>query len=309
MADTDYKAHCIKVAGVIALLGNAVLALIKLLFAYLSGSLAVMGDGIDSGTDVLIAIVTLVIGSIIAQPSDKEHPWGHGRAETTATMALSFIIFFAGSQLVVQSASRLISGNIASENSHLAVTAAIISIAGKSVLALLQYHYGKLAGSDMVKANAQNMKNDIVMSAAVLLGLFLSALFNCPAIDPVLALLVGFWIIKNACALFCQMNMELMDGNSDDSLYTRLFEAASAVEGVKNPHGARIRKIASHYDIDLDIEASPFLTLFEAHELSEQVEEAVREAISDVYTVTIHIEPCGSDSHQRQEQYGISPNR
>ncbi len=309
MADTDYKAHCIKVAGVIALLGNAVLALIKLLFAYLSGSLAVMGDGIDSGTDVLIAIVTLVIGSIIAQPSDKEHPWGHGRAETTATMALSFIIFFAGSQLVVQSASRLISGNIASENSHLAVTAAIISIAGKSVLALLQYHYGKLAGSDMVKANAQNMKNDIVMSAAVLLGLFLSALFNCPAIDPVLALLVGFWIIKNACALFCQMNMELMDGNSDDSLYTRLFEAASSVEGVKNPHGARIRKIASHYDIDLDIEASPFLTLFEAHELSEQVEEAVREAISDVYTVTIHIEPCGSDSHQRQEQYGISPNR
>ena len=309
MADTDYKAHCIKVAGVIALLGNAVLALIKLLFAYLSGSLAVMGDGIDSGTDVLIAIVTLVIGSIIAQPSDKEHPWGHGRAETTATMALSFIIFFAGSQLVVQSASRLIRGNIASENSHLAVTAAIISIAGKSVLALLQYHYGKLAGSDMVKANAQNMKNDIVMSAAVLLGLFLSALFNCPAIDPVLALLVGFWIIKNACALFCQMNMELMDGNSDDSLYTRLFEAASSVEGVKNPHGARIRKIASHYDIDLDIEASPFLTLFEAHELSEQVEEAIREAISDVYTVTIHIEPCGSDSHQRQEQYGISPNR
>ena len=309
MADTDYKAHCIKVAGVIALLGNAVLALIKLLFAYLSGSLAVMGDGIDSGTDVLIAIVTLVIGSIIAQPSDKEHPWGHGRAETTATMALSFIIFFAGSQLVVQSASRLIRGNIASENSHLAVTAAIISIAGKSVLALLQYHYGKLAGSDMVKANAQNMKNDIVMSAAVLLGLFLSALFNCPAIDPALALLVGFWIIKNACALFCQMNMELMDGNSDDSLYTRLFEAASSVEGVKNPHGARIRKIASHYDIDLDIEASPFLTLFEAHELSEQVEEAIREAISDVYTVTIHIEPCGSDSHQRQEQYGISPNR
>ena len=309
MADTGYKAHCIKVAGVIALLGNAVLALIKVVLAYLSGSLAVMGDGIDSGTDVLIAIVTLVIGSIIAQPSDKEHPWGHGRAETTATMALSFIIFFAGSQLVVQSASRLISGNIASENSHLAVTAAIISIAGKSVLALLQYHYGKLAGSDMVKANAQNMKNDIVMSAAVLLGLFLSALFSCPAIDPALALLVGFWIIKNACALFCQMNMELMDGNSDDSLYTRLFEAASSVEGVKNPHGARIRKIASHYDIDLDIEASPFLTLFEAHELSEQVEEAIREAISDVYTVTIHIEPCGSDSHQRQEQYGISPDR
>ena len=309
MADTDYKSHCIKVAGVIALLGNGALALVKILFAHLYGSLAVLGDGIDSGTDVMIAVVTLVIGSIIARPSDKEHPWGHGRAETTATMALAFIIFFAGAQLVLQSALRLIHGSTTSENARLAVSAALISIAGKSILALLQNHYGNLAGSDMVKANAQNMKNDIVMSAAVLLGLFLSAVFHCPALDPAVALLVGLWIIKNAALLFWQMNMELMDGNADDSLYTRLFQAAESVSGVENPHGARIRKIASHYDIDLDIEARPELTLFEAHELSEQVEEAIREAISDVYTVTIHIEPTGSDSHQRLEQYGISPSK
>lgn len=307
MAYSDYKSHCIKVAGVIALLGNAILALVKILLAYLSGSLAVMGDGIDSGTDVLIAIVTLAVGSVIARPSDKEHPWGHGRAETTATMALAFIIFFAGAQLLLQSVSRIFGGETAAEESNLAVAAAVISIAGKSVLALLQFHYGNLAESDIVKANAQNMKNDIVMSAAVLAGLALSKIFRQPLLDPVVALLVGVWIIKNAANLFLQMNMELMDGNADSSLYTRLFQAAQSVQGVENPHGARIRKIASHYDIDLDIEAAPTLTLFEAHELSEQVEEAIREAISDVYTVTIHIEPTGSDLHQRREEYGLSP--
>ena len=303
----DYKSHCIKVAGIVALIGNALLALIKITLGSLAGSLAVMGDGIDSSTDVLIAILTLIIGSVIAQPSDKEHPWGHGRAETTATMALAFIIFFAGAQLGIQSIQKLIKGNVASDESLLAIIAALISIGGKSLLALLQYHYGKLANSDIVKANAANMKNDIVMSAAVLIGLGASALFHCPMLDPIIALLVGIWIIKNAVCLFCFINMELMDGNTDSSLYTKLFSAAMSVEGVKNPHSARIRKIASLWDIDLDIEALPTLTLYEAHELSEKVEEAIREAISDVYTITIHIEPEGSDSHQRAEEYGLHP--
>lgn len=303
----DYKSHCIKVAGMLALIGNALLALIKLTLGSLAHSLAVVGDGIDSSTDVLIAIVTLIIGSIIAQPSDKEHPWGHGRAETTATMALSFIIFFAGAQLVMQSVTKLAHGSFGSDESTIAIIASLISIGGKSVLSLLQYHYGNLANSDIVKANAANMKNDIIMSAAVLVGLASSKLLHCPILDPIIALLVGLWIIKNAAVLFFDMNMELMDGNPDSTLYTKLFEASQSVDGVKNPHAARIRKIASHYDIDLDIEAKPTLTLFEAHELSEKVEEAIREAISDVYTITIHIEPEGSSAHQRVEEYGLTP--
>jgi cation diffusion facilitator family transporter len=305
----DYKSRCIQLAGITALVGNAVLALVKILLARRSGSLAVMGDGIDSSTDVLIAILTLVIGSVISRPSDREHPWGHGRAETTATLALSFIIFFAGAQLVLQSALKILGGVEVDEESFLAVVAALISIAGKGLLAATQYYYGRKANSDIVKANAQNMKNDIIMSAGVLVGLTLSTLLHCPVLDPVVALLVGLWIIKNAAVLFFDMNMELMDGNTDSTLYTKLFEAVAGVEGVTNPHGARIRKIASHWDIDLHIEASPSITLFDAHELSEKVEDAIREAISDVYTVTIHIEPEGSDSHQRTEEYGLSPDR
>lgn len=305
----ECKSRYIKLAGITALVGNFVLALVKILFAKLSGSLAVMGDGVDSSTDVLIAILTLVISSVISQPGDKEHPWGHGRAETTATLVLSFIIFFAGAQLVMQSAKKLIWGGTVDQESFLAVLAALISIAGKGLLALSQYYYGRKSNSDIVRANAQNMRNDIIMSAGVLLGLTLSTVLRCPVLDPVVALLVGLWIIKNAAELFFDMNMELMDGNTDSTLYTRLFDAVAGVEGVSNPHGARIRKIASRWDIDLHIEASPSITLFDAHELSEKVEDAIREAISDVYTVTIHIEPEGSDSHQRTEEYGLSPEK
>lgn len=305
--DDTLKVKYIKIAGTIALIGNAILALLKLLLGNISNSLAVTGDGIDSATDVLIAIVTLIIGKIIAKPSDKEHPWGHGRAETTATLSLAFIIFIAGFNILSKAVRSLISGNFEQETSFVAIIAAIISIIGKTILAAVQNHYGKKASSDILKANAQNMKNDIVLSFSILLGLFLSKIFKSKAIDSVIALLVGVWIIKNAFILFSQMTSELMDGNTDNSLYKKLFEAVSSVEGVANPHSARIRKIASKYDIDLDIEVAPDIPIYEAHELTEQVEDAIRKAIPDIYAITIHIEPCGSDDHQRREEFGLSP--
>lgn len=303
----SFKTHYIRVAGTIALIGNAALAFIKILLAYFSKSLAVMGDGIDSSTDVLIAIVTLVISAIISRPSDKEHPWGHGRAETTTTLVLSFIIFFAGAQLAIQSVTRLMNPQDAQAIGRGAVIAAIISIAGKTVLALLQFHYGKIADSEMVKANALNMKNDIIMSLGILVGLFLSEQFKLPILDPIIALLVGLWVIKNAAKLFLQVNFELMDGNADNSLYQKLFSAVSSVQGVHNPHKARIRKMASLFDIDLDIEVDPSMTVYDAHEKAEQVEEAIREVIPEAYDILIHIEPLGSDSHQREEKYGLKP--
>ena len=167
---------------------------------------------------------------------------------------LSFIIFFAGAQLAIQSVTRLMNPQDAQAIGRGAVIAAIISIAGKTVLALLQFHYGKIADSEMVKANALNMKNDIIMSLGILVGLFLSEQFKLPILDPIIALLVGLWVIKNAAKLFLQVNFELMDGNADNSLYQKLFSAVSSVPGVHNPHKARIRKMASLFDIDLDIE-------------------------------------------------------
>ncbi|MBQ2479766.1 MAG: cation transporter, partial [Treponema sp.] len=128
-----------------------------------------------------------------------------------------------------------------------------------------------------------------------------------PILDPIIALLVGLWVIKNAAKLFLQVNFELMDGNADNSLYQKLFSAVSSVQGVHNPHKARIRKMASLFDIDLDIEVDPAMTVYDAHEKAEQVEEAIREVIPEAYDILIHIEPLGSDSHQREEKYGLKP--
>lgn len=137
-------------AGYIALFGNLALACVKIVLSKVSGSLAVMGDGIDSLTDVAIALMTLIVSTVVSRPGDKEHPWGHGRAETTATMAtmaLSFVIFFAGTQLALSSAASLIRHSYKSEVSPAALAAAAVSITGKTILAVTQYTLGKKAAA------------------------------------------------------------------------------------------------------------------------------------------------------------------
>jgi cation diffusion facilitator family transporter len=101
------RAAIIRTASLTALAGNTILAALKIGLGLYAGSLAVTGDGIDSSIDVLIAVMTLIVGRVISRPADKEHPWGHGRAETVATAILSCILFFAGAQLILNSSGRL----------------------------------------------------------------------------------------------------------------------------------------------------------------------------------------------------------
>lgn len=301
--DTAKKSKYIKLAGFIALFGNAILATLKFILGICANSMAVIGDGIDSSTDVFIALITIFISKIISKPSDKIHPWGHERAETVATMILSFIIFTAGLELCISSAKKIFTQSFNQEISFLALSASIISIVGKFGLYISQILISKKIKSQIIRANAQNMKSDIIMSCGILLGLSLSLIFKLPILDSIIAFLVGLWVIKNAIKIFIEQNTELMDGNRDLELYNKLFKAVETVPKVTNPHGARIRKIASHFDIEVD----PFITIFEAHELSEQVEEAIRKEIPESLTVMIHIEPKNSSFHQRTEEFGVKP--
>lgn len=293
----------VRKAAYIALGGNLVLALAKIVTGIVTGSLAVIGDGMDSSTDVLIAIMTLAVGFYINQPSDKEHPWGHHRAETLATMVLAFIIFFAGSQLFESSFRQLREGTATEIPSPAALAVTAFSILGKLLLALSQYRLGKKAGSAMILANAKNMTNDIIISASVFVGLGASILLKLPFLDAVTALLVSLWVMKSGIGIFKEQNLELMDGNADDELYRSLFQAVKSVSGAGNPHRARIRKMATSWDIDLDIEVDGNLAVREAHEIAERVENAIREQIPDVYDIMVHVEPAG---YEHAEQYGLS---
>jgi cation diffusion facilitator family transporter len=300
------KARIIRTASITALLGNTLLAGLKIGTGIRAGSLAVLGDGIDSSVDVLIAIMALAVARIISRPADREHPWGHGRAETVATALLSCTLFFAGAQLILNSASDLIFGERREVPSIPALLITLVSIAGKLVLAWSQYLFGKKAGSPMLRANAKNMAADVILSAGVLIGVGLSRLFNTGVIDSAFAVLVGFWVIKSAVGIFIEVNMELMDGSSGAEPYRLVFEAVHSVEGAGNPHRTRMRRIAGLWDIDIDIEVAPDLTVSEAHQIATLVEGAIKERVEGVYDIMVHVEPAGKDQGHNKEGYGLS---
>jgi len=296
------KVRLIKIASVTALIGNAILAALKIGAGINSGSHAVIGDGIDSSVDVLIAIMSLVVASIIARPADEDHPWGHGRAETVATALLSFMLFFAGAQLVFNSVKDIFLDAQREVPSLPAVIVTVFSIFGKLLLVWLLFSLGKKASSPMLKANAKNMSADVLLSSGVLIGLGLSMYFKIGLIDSYAAVLVGIWVIKNAFGIFMEANAELMDGGSEKAYYEEVFEAVYSVEEAGRPHRVRMRKIAGLWDIDIDIEVPPNKSVIEAHWIAFKVEKAIKQRIDNVYDIMVHIEPAGN---VEEEGFGL----
>jgi cation diffusion facilitator family transporter len=302
----DERTSLLRKASIIALVGNGALAAAKLAVGAISGSLAVLGDGIDSSTDVVVAIVALFTARIVGKPGDREHPYGHTRAETVATTILSFVVFFAGAQLFMRSAASLIGGEDSALPSRLSIYVTVASIAGKLLLSWSQFHYGKKAGSSMLVANGKNMRGDVVISASVLVGLVFTFVFNMPILDRVFALLVSLWIVKVAVDIFREANTELMDGTVKGELYPALFEAVASVPGAGNPHRARIRHLGSLLVADLDIEVDTRLSVGEAHEIAVRVESAIKAKMPEVYDIIVHVEPAGNA--EEGECYGLTPD-
>ncbi len=294
----------IKIASWVGIIGNLILALTKIILGLISGSLAVVGDGIDSTTDVLSFLIVFFAAKIMSKGPDKNHPYGHYRAETLATLIIAFIILFAGLQLFTSSLKTIIIGKGAELPSSLALIAAFISIFGKIALTVYQYRIGKTANSSMLIANSRNMSGDIFVSLGVLVGIFFSIMFNTPIIDSIIAILISFWIIRTAIHIFLEANTELMEGIEDTSIYEQVFDAIKEVKGVSNPHRTRIRKLSNLYLIDLDIEVDGRLTVTEGHRLAAQVEKVLRKSIDNLYDVAVHVEPLGNV--ETEEKYGLS---
>ena len=303
----DKRTQLVRTASFIALGGNLALCVLKLAAGFITGSLAVLGDGLDTATDVAIAVMAVLVSFIINKPSDSRYPWGRQRAETIASMMLAFIIMLAGIQLFIAAINRLLQvyrGIVLPMPQRIALIVTGASIAGKLLLAFNQYLFGKKAQSLMILTNARNMVNDIVISSSVLIGFILSLVFHAPYFDPLIALLVSCWIMKSAVTLFIEINVELMDGNTNKQAYEQLFAAVATVPQVKNPHRARIRKMANLWDIDLDIEVEGTMSVNEAHSIAERTSLAIRNALGNVYDIVIHIEPYNSD--RNGESYGLS---
>jgi cation diffusion facilitator family transporter len=284
--------------------GNALLSVLKIVIGLVAGSLAVVADGIDSAGDILASILTLITAYVVSRPPNLKFAYGYERADTIASKVLSFIVFFAGAQLAISTVHHLTEGVTREIPSVIAIYVTVFSVLGKSFLAWYQWFIGKKTGSLMLQSNGRNMLGDVVISLAVLIGLFFTFILKMPVLDTITALFVSVWIMYVAFRIFRESSLELMDGVEDETIYERIFSAISKVGGAHNPHRARVRKIGHRYMVAVDIEVDGDITVNKAHYLAHQVEEEIRTELIDVYDVMVHTEPVGDDA--KNEKFGIS---
>ena len=287
----------------ISLIGNTLLSASKIVIGIMSGSLAVLGAGIDSATDVLISFVMIFTARIMNRPPSRKYAYGYEKAESIATKILSLIIFYAGIQLLITSAGSFFSSDPKEMPAVIAIYVTVFSIFGKLFLAWYQFRQGKKTGSSMLIANAVNMRNDVLISGSVLIGLAFTFLLNMPVFDSIAGVIVSLFILKSSISIFMESNIELMDGVKDESIYPKIFEAVDKTKGATNPHRVRSRQIGNLYQIELDIEVAPDITIKQAHDIANEVEENIRQSVKNVYDIIIHVEPNG-ESH-RIEKVGV----
>ncbi|MDR2843819.1 MAG: cation diffusion facilitator family transporter [Candidatus Symbiothrix sp.] len=287
----------------ISIFGNTFLSLLKIVIGILSGSLAVLSDGLDSASDVVTSIVILIATPIISRPPNSKFVYGQEKAENVASTILSFVIFFMGCQMFVAAVNKIIHPEVTQMPAVIAVWVTVISIIGKLLLALYQFQQGNKVGSSMLKANAVNMRNDVIISAGVLLGLGFTFLLKLPILDPILALLISIYIVYSAIGIFKEANVVLMDGVSDTSVYEKIIYAVEKIPEAHNPHRIRSRQIGNRYTVVLDIEVDGNLSLTEAHRIAQEVEDSIKSSLDGIYDIVVHVEPLG-DSHC-EERYGI----
>jgi len=301
---TQERATHIIHASWIGIVANLVLSLVKIVVGFLSGSFAVVSDGIDSGNDIMTSLITLLTAHITMRPPDIRFPFGYSRADTVATKLLSFVIFFAGAQLVISAVRHLIEGADQTLPSAAAFYVTGASILAKIGLAVYKIRTGKKHDSPMLVADGRNMQNDVFISVAVLAGLAGTHLLAMPQLDAITALLVSVWIIKVAFQIFMESNTELMDGMPDTDIYRRIFAAVARVPGAYKPHRVRVRKLGHIYVIMLDIEVEDTLNIREGHEIARRTERMIKQEIPNTYDIVVHIEPYGNT--ETNESFGVS---
>jgi cation diffusion facilitator family transporter len=288
----------------ISTVGNALLSLAKIIIGLLSGSLAVMSDGIDSATDVIISIVMIFTARIMSKPPSPQYAYGYEKAEGIATKVLSLVIFYAGVQMLISSVQSLFSSETKELPNVIAIYVTVFSIIGKSGLSFYQYRQGKRVNSSLLIANAKNMQNDVIISVGVLAGLFFTFVLKLPVLDTITGFIISLFIIKTSIGIFMDSNTDLMDGVKDVSVYNKIFEAVEEIPGASNPHRVRSRQIGHMYMIALDIEADGDISLNEAHNIAEAVEDSIKRTVEHVYDIIVHVEPIGT--HRSGEKFGVN---
>lgn len=276
---------------------NCALAMLKFAAGILGRSTAMVADAIHSLSDFATDLVVIFGFHVVNRPIDETHNYGHGKFETLTTTFIGFMLFFVGGGIFWNAANKIYGfhlGHHLSQPGWISLIAAFISIFAKESIYEYTLKIGKKINSQAVIANAWHHRTDALSSIGALLGIG-GAMFlgeNWRFLDPLAAVLVSVLIIKVSFSILKISLNELMEASVDEDVRRRIMEVVSKVPGARNPHNLKTRKIGSNIAIDLHIKVDSALNIVEAHDVSTEVENQLKEQFGQETFVSVHIEPC-----------------
>jgi cation diffusion facilitator family transporter len=270
---------------------NIVLGIVKLTAGILGGSFALISDAVNSICDSLTSIAVVFALVFAQRPADREHPYGHSRAEAIAASNLALFIILAALLVGWEAVRRMTIQHDVPPVWTLWIAGANVFI--KEGLYRYKVRVGQRTGSTAVIANAWDHRNDALCSFAVLIGLGIVRWAGPDFIwaDEVAALVVVGLILWSGTKLFRQSASELMDLQASDKFVQQIKAGAKSVSGVENVEKLWVRKSGLEYFADIHIEVDAQLTVEEGHRIGHQVKDCLLEQFPTLRDVLVHLEP------------------
>ncbi len=276
----------------IVLLLNMAVAAAKFFFGLASGSTSMRADGIHSFFDGFGNVVGIIALSVASRPADKSHPYGHAKFETYGSLVIGVLLLAAAFEVGSSAVGKLISGVYTADVTWLSFVVMVGTMAVNIGVTCYERHCGKKYRSDILLADASHTLSDAFVSLGVIAGLVLVQL-GFPAADPVMALVVTAAILVTAVGVFRTALRTLSDHARIPS--RDISTIASSIPGVCNVHQVRTRGTQGEVYCDLHIQVEPEMTVFHAHGLGDQVEDALKRRFPAITEVLVHVEPLGDE--------------
>ena len=276
----------------VSMLINGLLAVLKLALGLGANSLALIADGVHSISDVATSGVVLFGFKIAGKPADKEHPFGHGRAEYVATLIIAVMLGVVGFEFIKSAAGRLFLP-ISVDAGWGVLVVIFASILVKEWLGRFSRTLGRRIDSSTLKADAWHHRSDAISSLLVLLAVWGSSQ-GFPALDAVGGILVGVYLIWSGFAIAREVINPLMGAPPSPELIASIRELCRSREHVIDAHDITVHDYGQHKFIGLHLEVSNQLSAQDAHDVAEGVTDLLRRQL-DAYA-TVHIDPVDRDS-------------
>jgi ferrous-iron efflux pump FieF len=271
--------------------------LVKLVAWLLTGSVSLLSSLLDSLLDAASSLVNLVAVHQALVPADREHRFGHGKAEPLASLGQAAFIAGSAVLLLIQALQHLLTAQPVS-NAGLGIGVMIFAIAVTFALVAYQRHVVRRTGSLVVSADEFHYRTDLVLNGSVILSLVGTWLLGWVYLDPLFGAGIGFWIIYGAWGVAKKAMVQLMDRELPDSDRARIRAIALAHSQVKSVHDLRTRASGPDAFIQIHVEMDGNLTLSEAHRISDTVEAEILAAFPRA-EVMIHQDPEGIEEPRR----------